>query len=432
MEREAGQRGSLRAGGSWGEVQTPEDVETMRRLRGLGWGTKRIAAELGCSRNTVKRWLALDGWQPYGRPRRGRALDGLKAWLEERFHRHAGNADVVHQELVAEHGVTVSLRTVERAVAPFRRDLAARARATVRFETPPGRQLQIDFGERRVVIAGESMRVHLFVATLGYSRRRYVRAFRHERQSCWLEGIEGAFAHFGGVPEEVLLDNPRALVLHHDAATREVRFHERLLAFASYWGFRPRACAPYRARTKGKDERSVGFVKRNAIAGRSFASWEAFEAHLAQWTREVADVRVHGTTGEMPLVRFQRAEAQALRPLDGKPPFEQTRELVRQVGADCAIEVDTNAYSVPWRLIGEAVRVQVVRGQLRILHAGHEVALHAECRGLRHQRVVDPAHFEGVAGFRTPVRREVLASEPIAPSLLRPLVEYEQLAGGSW
>ncbi len=304
MERETAESGSLRAGGPWGEVQTPEDVETMRRLRGLGWGTKRIAAELGCSRNTVKRWLALEGWQPYGRPRRQRALDGLGAWLEERLHRHGGNADVVHQELVAEHGVAVSLRTVERAVAPFRRDLAARARATVRFETPPGRQLQIDFGERRVSIAGEMMRVHLFVATLGYSRRRYVRAFRHERQACWLEGIEGAFAHFGGVPEEVLLDNPRALVLHHDAATREVRFHERLLAFASYWGFRPRACAPYRARTKGKDERSVGYVKRNAIAGREFASWEAFEAHLAHWTREVADVRVHGTTGEAPLARL--------------------------------------------------------------------------------------------------------------------------------
>jgi len=413
-------------------VQTPDDVETMRRLRGLGWGTRRIAAELGCSRNTVKRWLALDGWQPYGRPRRQRALDGLGPWLEERFHLHGGNADVVHQELLAEHRVVVSLRTVERAVASFRRDLAAQARATVRFETPPGRQLQIDFGERRVSIAGEMVRVHLFVATLGYSRRRYVRAFRHERQACWLEGIEGAFAHFGGVPEEVLLDNPRALVLHHDAATREVRFHERFLAFASYWGFRPRACAPYRARTKGKDERSVGYVKRNAIAGRSFASWEAFEAHLAQWTREVADARVHGTTGEVPLARFVRAEAQALRPLGGKPPFEQTREVVREVGSDCCVELDTNAYSVPWRLIGEAVRVQVVRGQLRVLHAGHEVACHAECRGLRHQRVVDPAHFEGVAGFRTPVRREVLADEPLSPSLLRPLVEYEQLAGGSF
>jgi transposase len=429
MERVETGLGSLRAGGSW-EVQTPDDVETMRRLQGLGWGTKRIAAELGCSRNTVRRWLSIGRWEGYGRPRRRSALDGLEAWLEERFHRHAGNADVVHQELVAEHGVVVSLRTVERAVAGWRRDLAATARATVRFETPPGRQLQIDFGERRVEIAGELVRVHLFVATLGYSRRRYVQAFRCERQASWLAGIEGAFAHFGGMPEEVLLDNPRALVVHHDAATREVRFHERFLAFASYWGFRPRACAPYRARTKGKDERSVGYVKRNAIAGRSFASWDAFEAHLAQWTREVADVRVHGTTGETPLARFV-VEAQALRPLDGKPPFEQTRELVRQVGADCSVEVDTNAYSVPWRLLGESVQVQVTRGRVRVLHAGGEVALHDERTGLRRQRVVDPAHFEGVAGFRSPVRREI-PSEPIVPALLRPLAEYEQLAGGSF
>jgi transposase len=378
----------------------------------------------------VRRWLSIGRWEGYGRPRRRSALDGLEAWLEERFHRHAGNADVVHQELVAEHGVVVSLRTVERAVAGWRRDLAATARATVRFETPPGRQLQIDFGERRVEIAGELVRVHLFVATLGYSRRRYVQAFRCERQASWLAGIEGAFAHFGGMPEEVLLDNPRALVVHHDAATREVRFHERFLAFASYWGFRPRACAPYRARTKGKDERSVGYVKRNAIAGRSFASWDAFEAHLAQWTREVADVRVHGTTGETPLARFV-VEAQALRPLDGKPPFEQTRELVRQVGADCSVEVDTNAYSVPWRLLGESVQVQVTRGRVRVLHAGGEVALHDERTGLRRQRVVDPAHFEGVAGFRSPVRREI-PSEPIVPALLRPLAEYEQLAGGSF
>ena len=82
------------------------------------------------------------------------------------------------------------------------------------------------------------------------------------------------------MPEEVLLDNARALVDHHDAATREVRFNERLHAFARYWGVRARACAPYRARTKGKDERGVGYVKRNAIAGRRFESWAALEAHL--------------------------------------------------------------------------------------------------------------------------------------------------------
>ena len=98
-----------------------------------------------------------------------------------------------------------------------------------------------------------------------------------------------------------------ALILHHDPASREVVLHPRLHAFAKHWRFRIRACAPYRARTKGKDERGVGYVKSNAIAGRRFASWSEMEAHLEAWTREVADVRIHGTTGEPPIERFQPA-----------------------------------------------------------------------------------------------------------------------------
>ena len=98
-------------------------------------------------------------------------------------------------------------------------------------------------------------------------------------------------------------------------------FNARFHAFARYWGVRPVAGAPYRARTKGKGERGVGYVKRNAIAGRGFASWSALEAHLAWWTREVADRRVHGTTGEAPIARFERDEARALRPSGGRPPF---------------------------------------------------------------------------------------------------------------
>src|SRR3954467_14141633 len=147
---------------------------------------------------------------------------GCGAWLAERFRRHRGDAAGVRQELASELGIVVSLRTVERAVAHLRRELAAEALATVRFETPPGRQLQIDFGQRRIAIEGEDPgRVYLFVATLGYSRRVYAQAFRHERQSAWVEGSEGAFRHFGGLPGELLLDNARALVSHHDAATRE-------------------------------------------------------------------------------------------------------------------------------------------------------------------------------------------------------------------
>jgi transposase len=214
--------------------------------------------------------------------------------------------------------------------------------ATVRFETPPGRQLQIDFGQRRIAIEGERVKVFLFVATLGYSRRIYTAPFRHERQSAWLEGLEGAFRHFGGLPGELLLDNASALVKHHDPATREVAFNSRLYAFSQYWDVRPVACAPYRARTKGTDERGVGYVKHNAITGRSFASWGALEAHLTWWMREVADTRVHGTTGEAPIVRFEPEERQALRLLNGRPPFRQPRELTRRVRNDACVDVDTN------------------------------------------------------------------------------------------
>jgi hypothetical protein len=292
--------------------------------------------------------------------------------------------------------------------------------------------MQIDFGERRVLIGGDSVKVYLFVATLGYSRRLHVRAFRNERQESWFAGMEGAFRHFGGVTEEVLFDNDRGLVVRHDRATREVEFNTRLHAFAKHWRFRPRACAPYRARTKGKDERGVGYVKKNAIAGRAFESWAALEAHLAAWTREIADRRVHGTTGEVPIERFQRAEQRALKPVAGIPPFTAVRELVRKVQADCAIEVDGNAYSVPWRLIGERVSVILSGEQLRVSHAGREVAVHQRCVG-RFERRVDPLHFEGVIGFRSAATPPTIpVPEIAAPELLRPLLEYERLIGGRW
>jgi len=414
-------------------MKTPDDVEEMLRLKACGWGLKRIARELGCSHHTVKAYIEAGGVKPFKPPVRAKKLDGLDDWVRERFIRHRGNADVVRQELLAEKGIAVSPRTMQRTLQPYRQALKAEALATVRFETPPGRQLQIDFGERLVDIAGAKVKAFMFVATLGHSRRVHIRAFRHEKQESWFTGLESAFTTFGGVPEIVLMDNARALILRHDAVSRTVQFNDKLLAFAKHWGFGPRACAPYRARTKGKTERGVGYVKKNAIAGRSFPSWEAFEAHLAQWEREVANVRMHGTTGEAPMVRFQRDEAHRLKPLGDRPPFGRLRELSRLVGNDCAIEVDTNSYSVPWRLIGERVAVTVAAGEIRIRHGVREVAVHSQVNG-RRQRVIDRAHLDGVAGVVC--RREIVETpppqHPPPPPLLRPLAEYEAAIGGSF
>ena len=142
---------------------------------------------------------------------------------------------------------------------------------------------------------------------------------------------------------------------------------------------------------------------------------------------------MHGTTGEVPIERFRRAEAAALRSLAGIPPFETARELVRKVQADCVIEIDSNAYSVPWRLIGETVRVVIAGGVLRVNHAGREVAVHPRRSG-RFERVVDPHHYAGVVGFspkpHAGIRR--IPDTTGSPELLPPLLEYERLVGGHW
>lgn len=155
-------------------MEEPEDVAVMLRLHQKGWGSKRIARELGVSRNTVRRYLRAGGYVPYGGPDgRSKILDGHQQWLKEQFHRHGGNADVVRQELEREHAIRVSLRTVERAVVDERRLLNAEAVATTRFEPAPGKQMQGDFGQVTTMIGGEKTRIYLCVLTLGYSRRPY-------------------------------------------------------------------------------------------------------------------------------------------------------------------------------------------------------------------------------------------------------------------
>ncbi|MFZ4100267.1 MAG: IS21 family transposase [Chlamydiia bacterium] len=419
--------------GGRGLMETPEDVERIMYLHSAGWGRRRIGAEMGISPNTVRRYVRQGGWKPYTAPKREKMAPYIE-WAEESLRTHKGNAAVVRQELEKVHKVTVSLRSVQRAVAAGRCRLAIETLATVRYETPPGKQMQIDFGSLTANIGGELKKIYLFVATLGYSRRQYVKAFLHERQSAWFEGIEGAFEHFGGVPEQVLMDNARALVNTHNRLTREVSFNPRLVAFANYWGFTPKACAPYRARTKGKDEAGVKYVKRNGIAGRTFMSWAVLEGHLSQWLRETSDTRIHGTTGEQPIERFSKGEMAMLKPLKGRLPYEFGRELERRVQTDSCVEIDTNFYSVPWALIRREVTVQVSDTEVRIFCDDTEVARHSRSPG-RRQRVIASGHLTGILGTHDHSRKAEEGSPKdslMESSMLRPLSEYEEAAGGGW
>lgn len=373
----------------------PDSVRQLRQLASQGWGAKRIARELGLARNTVRRYMRGGANAEKQERPRARKLDAAgKALALELFERDAEGNTVVVTEMLRERGHDVAVRTVQKLTAERRREKLAATVASVRYETAPGVQMQIDFGQKVVWLGDKLVRVFLLVAVLSYSRRLFVKAFLAERQDDWLEGVAGAFRRFGGVPRELLGDNARSLVLNHNRAIQTVTFHPGYAAFCKDWDVVPRACAPYRARTKGKTEAGVKFVKRNGLAGRRFESFAHLEQHLECWMQR-ADERVHATTGERPLDRFVRDEAQALRPLPAQRLATRTRRLLRRVSNDSFVDVDTVRYSVPHRLVRGRVQVHVHEDVVTV-HAGAElVATHR--RSLEpHSVVRDPAHFVGL------------------------------------
>ena len=404
-----------------------EGVRRMRELAGRGWGARSIARELGLARNTVRRYVrGGPAAEEQVRPAARRLDDAARAEALSMFETTGeGNAVVVTQ-LLAERGIEASVRTVQRAVADRRRELRAADLASVRFETAAGRQMQIDFGERRVWIADREVKVHFLVAVLSYSRRIFVKAFLHERQEQWLDGIAAAFRHFGGVPLEVLGDNARCLVLRRDREAQTVTFHPAYLAFCRDWDVQPRACQPYRARTKGKTESGVKYVKRNAIAGRRFESFAALEAYLAEWM-VLADQRVHGTTHETPAERFERDERGALRPLPARPLPIRGKRLRRRVALDALVDVETVRYSVPHRLVRDHVEVLLGEVEVRIFHGTDVVAVH-ERRFEPYARVIDPRHFDGL--WRRPQAGGEPVAEPLA-AMGRSLADYAAVIGGA-
>jgi transposase len=374
------------------------EQEVVRRIRVLaeaGWGHKRIAREVGVARNTVRRYLrAVSAADKQVRPKARRLTEAEQQRAVELWTGAAEGNAVVVKALLAQEGVEASVRTVQRAVEERRRQVHAAQVATVRFETKPGQRMQVDFGEKKVRLGGQLVKVFLLVAVLSFSRRLFVRAFLNQRGDDWREGVAAAFMHFGGVVLEVLGDNARPLVEEHDRKAGTVRFHPAWVEFCKDWDVTPKTCGPYRARTKGKTESGVKYVKRNALAGRDFESFAALEKHLVEWMAE-ADARVHGTTHERPLDRFERAEKAALRPLPARPLPRRQQRLKRKVANDALVDVDTVRYSVPHRLVRESVEVQVGEDEVRIFHASKRVATHA--RGKEpHGRVVDPAHWEGL------------------------------------
>ena len=398
----------------------PEVVRQMRLLHEAGWGAKRIAREVGVARNTVRRYLRSPLADVQVRPSRQALNEEQRAHARELYTGAAGGNAVVVQQMLGERGLEASVRSVQRAVEDERRKQRVAQVATVRFETEPGAQMQVDFGEKWVVIAGQLVRVFLLVAVLSYSRRLFVKALLNQRSDDWREGIAAAFRHFGGVTRTILGDNAKALVVGRDRATGIVTFHPTYLSFCRDWGVQPRACGPYRARTKGKGESGVKYVKRNGLAEREFESFAGLDAHLGEWMA-IADAREHGTTHERPIDRFERDERTALRPLPALPLVVRHRRLRRRVSNDSFVDVDTVRYSVPFRHVRAELEVVVGDDAVEVFLGAERVASHRRSSE-PHARIVDPAHFDGL--WRRAPAPVITTASPLE-AFGRSLADYE-------
>jgi transposase len=281
-------------------------------------------------------------------------LDPFKAKVDKLLSEGVWNARVILDEIEPD-GYTGKITVLREYIAPKR--ALRQSRATVRFETGPAEQLQNDWGELEVEIAGERVRVYFQVNVLGYSRRFHFWCTDSLDAEHTYEGLVRSCEYLGGVPEEVLFDNQKSVVLSHPNGG-PARFNERLLDLAGQYGFTPKACRPYRAQTKGKTERMVDYVKDNFFQRyRSFESWAHLNQLAEKWLAEVADPRVHGTHKEVVLERFER-ERPLLGPLPSKR-FDSSYRETRQVAWDQYIDVDGNRYSVPDGLGGQGVVVRI-------------------------------------------------------------------------
>jgi transposase len=353
-----------------------EDYAVIKSLVQRGHYQKDIAAELGVDPRTIRRALRRGGAPERERKKRSSKLDGYKPKVDQLLSEGVWNVMVILREIQAEgyQGGETILRDY---VQPKR--VLRPGKATVRFETKPGEQLQSDWGEVVVEIAGRETRVHFIVNELGYSRRFHFWCTDSEDAEHTYEGIIRSLEYFGGSTESVLVDNQKSAVLKHPSNGKPY-FNERFVDLAGHYGFDPKACKPYRARTKGKDERMVGYGKGNFfVRYRSFESWVHLNQLAEKWLAEEADLRVQGIVKEVVLERFER-EKPSLKPLPSSR-YDTSYLEYRQVAWDGYIDVRGNRYSVPASLVGQRVAIRIgLDSLLRVFRADNSLATSHQLR----------------------------------------------------
>lgn len=402
-----------------------EEFMDIHELWVRGRTVSEIARLTGRDRKTVRRVIEGGGPQPRKTREVTSKLDPFREYLLGRMldpEDPVDNTQVLLDEIRAK-GYTGGRSILKEFLQPFR--ALAKDKTTERFETPPGKQAQVDWGSFR---KPRCHRVQGFVMTLGWSRASYLDFEDSQALPLFLACHERAFDYLGGVPDEILYDRVKTVWLRDDEHGDPV-FHPGFLDFARYYGFRPRLCRGRRPQTKGKVESGIKYVRRNFWP--RVTGYERAHDLLGQrttWLTDTCNVRVHGTTGERPVDRLLK---EGLRSVAGVSPYRALVLERRRVARDSFVSYAGSWYSVPAEYARREVWVRQTEDRLLICEGDEVLATH-RLADRPFQRLVNREHFRALA-MRRDLRLqfevdEALSRAPRLPLPVGPEVEKRSLA----
>ena len=358
------------------------------RLKGLSYVS--IAKKYSLDRRTVKKYCLSEIKPKYNTEnKRERKINKYKEYISALLKEAPYSAILVKEKIEETFNTKISYTLVQEYMKSLNDNKIKEA--TVRFETTPGLQAQVDWGffENYTVIDenGELHKLYCFLMILGYSRMRYIEFVTDMSTSTLISCHLNAFKYFGGYPNEILYDNMKQVVIKRLLKQKDSTLNQEFEDFAGFFGFKPRLCKPYRGQTKGKVERTVRYVRENFMIGRKYKSLEDLNKQAHNWCEKI-NSKVHSTTQEIPKVRLKMEHLNKVNRI-----YVLDKTSIRKVFKDCLISFENNKYSVPPQFVGRNVVVVKIGDVLNVYCNSELIACHPINCG-KNKIIIDKTHYD--------------------------------------
>lgn len=370
----------------WAEIKRLGRVEKL--------SISEISRRTKMDRKTIRQALVSEGLPVINRKRhKACKLKPFKNYIADRIKDSPGLAGAVIFEEIKRQGYTGKIRILTQYLSKIR---SKKREVFLRIETAPGEQMQVDWANCGTIVIGQAMRrLSAFVAVLSFSRLMYLEWTLSQSLEDFIQCHINAFNYFSGITRKILYDNLKLVVLSR--AGIEIRFNPKFLEFSGIFGFEPVLCNVARGNEKGKVESGIKYIRGNFLEGREIKTWQGLQQQARQWLDEVANVRLHRTTREKPLDRWEREKPY----LQALPCRNYDASIIKAVRSthQALVHFDGNVYTVPPQWAYKTLMIKANSQEVLILADCQEIGRHKRCYD-RGAVIEDPKHIDGIMALK--------------------------------